>query len=371
MVGYATRVRRDIERWAAAGLIDAATASALSSDIETNRRGISFGAVLSIMAAALFSAAILLVVAANWEAIPRLMRVGLLFATILAGYAGGAMLKLRGRDTLGEAAWILAATAFGASMALIGQMYHISGDERQAVFIWGAGTALAAAALRSGPLTVGAVLLGAAWMLMHAFADLWSGRAVPMAYPAVAAALYALSFWTGSRAARHLVLLSVFLFVLLINWSDGGFNAPLLLCAFSIALFAFGQLRPEEAGRFAGLGAGLPVQALVGFLTGIGILQVSLIEEQQFLLVSIVAFAGIIAVLLLAGRDNGMLRWLAYAAFIFQLGFIYLVMLGSMLGTAGFFVVGGLVLSLLAWLISRLERRFSDAEAPPLAGGGS
>jgi uncharacterized membrane protein len=46
------------------------------------------------------------------------------------------------------------------------------------------------------------------------------------------------------------------------------------------------------------------------------------------------------------------------------------VMLGSMLDTAGFFVVGGAVLSLLAWLITRLERRFA-ADAVQTSGDAS
>lgn len=47
---------------------------------------------------------------------------------------------------------------------------------------------------------------------------------------------------------------------------------------------------------------------------------------------------------------------------IYQICFIYLVMLGTMLGTAGFFVVGGLVLSALAFVITRLERRLSGPQ---------
>lgn len=368
MVGYATKVKRDINRWAAAGLIDVATAAALSSDVDTKHRGVSFGTVLSMMAAALFSAAILLVVAANWEAIPRLVRVGLLFAIILAGYAGGALLKLRGRDGFAEGAWVLAATAFGAAIALIAQMYHMSGDEKQAIFVWCAGTALAAAALRSGPLTVGAVLLAAAWMMMHGFDHWWSIRELPYAYLMVAALLFALSFWTRSVAARHLVLLSLLLFGFMHFLRDESYAAPLLLVAFGAGLFAFARLLPDDAERFLGLGTGLPVQGLAAFLTGIGIMQIDLVEEQGFLAVSILAFAGIITALLVCGRDNALLRWLAYAAFIFQLCFIYVVMLGSMLDTAGFFLVGGATLAGLAWLITRLERRFSGPEAPVEGG---
>ncbi|MEO3998986.1 DUF2157 domain-containing protein [Mesorhizobium sp. CAU 1732] len=361
MAGYTTKVKRDIERWLEAGMIDAGTAGALSSDIERNGAGrISFGSVLSMMAAALFAAAILIFIAANWEDFPRLLRVGLLFALIVLGYVGGAFLKMRGHDGYAEAVWVVAAASFGASIALIGQMYHLSGDEKQAILIWCAGTALAAAALRSSALTAGAVLLAVTWLLMNAW-EHWSMRDLPFSYLLMALALYALSFWTHSAPARHLVVLSISLFVLLLYIRDETFNGPLMLIAASVALFAIGQTLPAQSRRWSGLGSGLPVHALIAFLFGIGIMQVALIEKPEFLIASIAAFAGIVAALLVAGRESSMLRWLAYAAFIFQLCFVYVVMLGSMIGTAGFFVVGGLVLSVLAWIITRLERRFSQA----------
>lgn len=368
MASYVTRVKRDIGRWVEGGLIDAATATALSSDVERNAASrLSLGSVLSMMAAALFAAAILIFIAANWEAMPRLVRVSLLFFTIAAGYVGGAALKLRGQDMFGETAWIIAATAFGASIALIAQMYHMSGDERQAILVWCAGTGLAAGALRSSPLTVGAVLLLVAWLLMHV-GIAWRPGVLPLTYPLAAAALYALSFWTQSAAARHLLILSLALFAALHFSSEDSFAAPALLLGASVALLAADRMFPAETERVLGLGGAVAVHALVWFLTAIGIFQLELVDDPEFALPSAAALLGIVTVLLLKGRESALLRWLAYAAFVFQLCFVYVVMLGTMLGTAGFFVVGGATLSVLAWVITRLERRFS---APATMGGAS
>ena len=371
MTPYATKVKRDIGRWRAAGLIDDATAGALSLDVERNAGApVSFGAVLAMMAAALFSAAILVFVAANWEALPRLARVGMLFALIAAGYVGGAALKLSGREAAGEGAWIVAAAAFGASIALIAQIYHMSGDEAQAVFVWGAGTALAALLLRSGPLTAGAALLAGAWMTMEVSrASTLVG--LPLSFPAVAAALYALSFFTRSVLARHLLVLSLYLFVFLLYWRDeSSFVAPILLAAAAAAVFVAARFHPEQARRLSGLGEGLPVQALAGFLAGIGTIQIALADKPDFVYPTVVAFAGIVAALLVAGRENRALRWFAYGAFAFNLCFLYVTMLGTMLDTAAFFLLAGLTLSLLAWLIARFERRIA-ADRPGLAGGAA
>lgn len=362
MIGYAARVRKDIARWAERGLIDAPTAAALSLDIGRNGAGrFSFGYALAMMAAALMAASVLVFTAANWEAMPRLARAGMLFALILAGYVGGAVLKWRGHEAFGEGAWVVAAAAFGAAIALIGQMYHLSGDERQAILVWGAGTALAAAALRSPQLSVGAVLLAGIWMVL----DFSHSAAPSFLYPVFALALWALSVWTGSRPARHLQMAGLVLFVILLHGSvlADGLAVPVLLIAGAAALLALGRLRPAEAARL-GLGDGLAVHALIAFLAGIGLLQFDLDHVGALVLVAVLAIAGIVAILLVEGRRNRVLRRFAYAGFAWQLCYLYVAMLGSMLGTAGFFLAAGAALALLALFIVRLERRFSDASPP-------
>lgn len=163
MPGYSARVRKDIGRWIEAGLIDSGTGELLVRDIETqDRRSFSFGTVLAIMAALLVGAALLIFVAANWEGIPRLGRIASIFAVMAVGYLGGALLKASDHPALGEALWLIAAAGFGGAIALIGQMYHLSGDEIDAVFAWCVGTIVAAAVLRSGVLTMAATALAVA-----------------------------------------------------------------------------------------------------------------------------------------------------------------------------------------------------------------
>lgn len=359
MATYPTRVKRDIARWCEAGLVDQATADALSFDIERNSgSGISLGAVLTMMAAALLAAAVLIFIAANWQDIPRLVRVGMLLALIFTGYVGGAFLKRSGHEAAGEASWLVAAAGFGASMALIAQIYHLSGDEVQAVFVWGTGVAFAAAVLRSGPLTVGAVLLAGAWMVMVPVYSyrVWSDP--PLFWLVIACVLYLLSFWTRSPLARHLILLSFYLFIVMFQAEhENSLGLPLLLACAAAGLLALAKLSPVLVQRISGLSAeALPIQALLGFLVGIGIMQILLIDKENFILPSITALVGIVAALLMAGRDNRLLRWFAYTAFAFQVCLLYVVMLGTMIDTASFFLLAGLTLAVLAFLISRFER---------------
>lgn len=363
MAGYLSTLKNDVARWQAAGLIDVRTGEAMLRDAEAHHgRGISFGSVLSVLAAALVGAALLLFVAANWEAFPRVARVALIFIGILVGYVGGAGLKARGHAGLGEALWLLAAVAFGAGIALVAQMYQLSGDEAQAILVWCAGTALAAIALRSHPLTVGAVLLAGAWLLMTATA---SGRGdhVPLSWLALAAVLWAVSLRTASAASRHLLLLSAMLFAGLLYVDHESLRAPAILAAVSAAAFALGVWRPEATDRLARLDGGLPVHGLLGFIAGMSAIQFEYYDEPEFLYVAIVVFAGVVAALVLAGRSSRVLRWLAYAAFVYELGFVYVALIGTMLDTASFFLAAGLVLALIAVVITRIERRMAAAAA--------
>lgn len=371
MAGYSTKVRSDIARWLETGLIDASTADALRRDVEANeRRSLSFGSILAMMAALLFGAAILIFVAANWEAIPRLARVAALFAVILGGYVGGAILKTRDHAAIGEALWIVAAAAFGGSIALIGQMYHLSGDEASALITWGVGTALAALALKSNPLTVAAVGIADAWLFLKGF-DYYSRSAFPHAFVVMAVVLFAVSFWTRSQTARHLIILSLLFYLVLLAGNHGTLPVAIPLAIVSAALFAAAVFAPEPIDRIVQLGGRLALHALLGFLTGLAIIQFELADESTynsgFTIASVIALAGIVAAIVFAGRGSRGLRWLAYLGFAFELAMIYVVTLQSMLDTAGFFLAAAVLLGILAIVIIRVEKRMTG----PATGGAA
>ena len=109
-------------------------------------------------------------------------------------------------------------------------------------------------------------------------------------------------------------------------------------------------------GRFA-------VHCLIGFLVGIGIAEIELIDHDvaQLVILALIAFAGIAAAIVFAGRDSRGLRWIAYVGFSLQLAFVYTVTMGTMLGTAGLFFASGIVLGLVAFLIIRIEKRMNAA----------
>ena len=367
MASYSTRIKSDIERWREAGLIDAPTASQLARDVEAREVGrLSFGMVLAIMSGVLFGAAILIFVAANWESLPRLMRVMMLFAVIVAGYVGGAILKSRGHGAYAETAWLIGASGFGGAIALIGQMYHLSGDESTALVTWCLGTGFAASLLRSGPLTVAAAGIAAAWLLADGL-DLGEGRSFPHLYVLLVLLLWPVSLWTRSRAARHLLLLSLILYAVLLALPDHALGGGLLIAAVSAGLMALGIYRREPVEHVMQLEGGFAAHCLIGFLSGMALVHIELAMKGTYFLAAILTFAGIAAALVFAGRENRSLRWIAYIGFSLELAFVYVVTVGTMLGTAGLFFASGLMLGAVAFLIIRIERRL--VTVPPAQGG--
>jgi uncharacterized membrane protein len=124
------------------------------------------------------------------------------------------------------------------------------------------------------------------------------------------------------------------------------------------SLFAVERLASPIAAS-VGLGARPSLHGLIHFLSGMVMLHVLYFDDGLHFLLVLLTLAGVAGALLIAGRDNRGLRWLAYAAFAIELCYVYLVLLGTMLDTAGVLLLAGLGLALLAWVVRRFERRFA------------
>lgn len=360
MANHLTRLKSEIDGWLAAGLIDAGTAQRLHADVRsrTNSR-FGFASVLAAFAALLLGAAILLFVAANWEAMPRLVRMALILLLILAGYGFGAIAALRGHRRLAEAGHLVGIAAFGGGMALVGQMYHLSGDEAQALLVWCGAAALSAAVLRSSALTAAGVVLAASWMWSEAW-DIWGDETVPAAALPILAALWALSLWTRSAAARHLIVLSLWSYVVLAYVGGNDIVAPVLLALAAVVLFVVAIRLGPAAERVFGMG-GVPVHAMVGFGLAMVLLHLTFGDGPGLAVVALVAFCASIGALVLSRGTDRAVRWLSYLGFGVELCLVYVLTIGTMLGTAGFLLASGALLALAAAVVVRFERRFKAA----------
>lgn len=125
---------RKLSAWVEAGVIDAAAAARIRSFEAQHSRPLALWAVIGIGALAI-ALGLISVVAANWDAIPAMVRLGVHLA-LLAGAAAG-LWMLRGRNAWGEEALLFVFGALGLTfMGHIGQAYQTTSPLWQPLTLW-------------------------------------------------------------------------------------------------------------------------------------------------------------------------------------------------------------------------------------------
>jgi uncharacterized membrane protein len=160
-----------------------------------------------------------------------------------------------------------------------------------------------------------------------------------------------------------------------LTWLFGrheGLNTAILFAALGMAAFLVVSLPASPLLSFARTAGAAPafytfLIASIGFFLvhaeiSNGSFENNVWVEDKLPLVIVAAatLASSVIAIALTGRDNGAVRYLAY--FVFACEILYLAgeTIGSIIGTAGFFLVAGLLVAIAAWLVIQLERRFSD-----------
>ena len=364
-MGLLISANKDIERWVAGGLIDRATGDKLTAELANRPGRFGLGAVLGALGAVLLGAAMLSLVAANWEAIPRLFRVALIGTTILGGYLGGAWRAGKGDNVFSGALYLLAAIAFGGGIALVGQMYHLSGDTASAALVWCLATLLASFLLLSGNLAAMAGLIGLFYLLVCITEPSWHSAHYYWVVPPLAAAIAASARLSQTRLGLHSaawLFLGMFAFIRV----DRDFQEmDIIFALLGSALFVIFAYFDDAAERVTQFAHPLQFYALASAFTGFAAWQF----EQADNGVTVVVILGLavlglaIAALAMKGRDNGGVRALAYLAFGAEVLYLSFVTVGSIIGTSLFFFLIGIFVIFLAFLVVRLEKRFKSQQA--------
>ncbi|WP_313525261.1 DUF2157 domain-containing protein [Shinella sp.] len=361
---YRGRLERDLKLWTQQGLLDAPTVDRLLKEYDSRESSFSLGRVLMMIAALLVSAALLLLVAANWEAIPRLVRVVGIVALIWGAYLAGGLLIQRGAPRLAAAFLAVGTLAFGGAIALIGQMYHLSGDALQAMLVWFAGAVIAAILFRSGAVTAiaGFLAFAVAWTdwseAYHA-----SDTLLLWLMPLMAVIVILLVRYTDAGRVRHIA------YLLLVAWLAfiyGEHDTPATaitiasLGALAYLLAAVPQSPLHALARSAG--AAPAFYSYLVLLLGLFVLHAEFDAVGDRLMLGIITLVVAIGGIVFSGKENGAVRYLGYVTFAVETLYLASETIGSIIGTSGFFLISGLVVALIAWAVIVVERRFSKAE---------
>ncbi|CAH1677177.1 conserved membrane hypothetical protein [Hyphomicrobiales bacterium] len=164
---YRKRLEADLIRWVDGGLLSAESAGAIRRSVASGHGGFGLPALLGLLGGLLIASSVAAFVAANWEAIPRLAKLGMILAGIAVSFLVAFRLERGGSPRGGDAAVTCGVLVFGAGLALIGQMYHLPADWPGGAVLVALGALAAAFLMRSsGALAVAFVAI-CAWSFGH------------------------------------------------------------------------------------------------------------------------------------------------------------------------------------------------------------
>lgn len=155
---FVERLRTEMEIWVARGLMDSKSSLAIlgaydRGEIETGAHENSgrFLSIVSILGAICLGAGSILFVASNWEQLPRLSRVAILLVSTFGALFGGFKLAFDSDyPKTGIGLVFTACIIWGASIALIAQIYHIHSDHTSnGLLLWFFGVIPLAYAIQS------------------------------------------------------------------------------------------------------------------------------------------------------------------------------------------------------------------------------
>ncbi len=367
------RLAEDIERWRAHGWVTPEGEDHIRRDLLDRQRGPGLPSVLSILGVVLLGFAAMSFVAANWQDMPRLLRLAIIFAGLVGAYAAAAGLFARGADAFANAAILLGIAVFGAGIMLIAQMYHIEGHPPDAILMWALGALLAGILLRSNPSLAAATLLFGIWSVWEMStgwryygADKfmgWEGVHWPLLPAAGAVALgFALNRWwpglhlVGALLTGWLVLQG---YVLKGNL---GHVLVALIGVSTIAAALFAARTPTTAQQSNPLmgdwAAAILGYGIVAAFAGLWAMQFSERPDTGRLVLIAALTLALLVVVIHQGLAHGFrgALWLGYAGFSAELLQLYSKTVGSLMGSSLFFLVAGLIVIALAAMAAWLHR---------------
>ncbi|QPH97724.1 DUF2157 domain-containing protein [Campylobacter concisus] len=212
---------KELDRWQKEDVIDKATALKIANlyDIDLNAHSEKTSFILKLVAYLFFALAFFTLVGANWEEMPRLMRLVLVLFTLGLVNFGGVYYLKNGKDKLGTAMLFLGNFCYGAAIALIAQIYNISDEPSGGVLLWSVGAMALSFASKKALLVAQSIVFATIWFVLK-------GMGGEFAYEFIVfIALGAYMLYKSDSAFLAIVLLAdIFFYIVSLCAKISGFN---------------------------------------------------------------------------------------------------------------------------------------------------
>ncbi len=353
MWSYRARLERDLARWREQGWIDDTGLNGIRADLAERGRGIGLSTTLAILGAVLIGFAAMSFVAANWQEMPRIARLGLLLIALWGSYGLAGALFSRGLENFAHAAVLAGVGVFGASIMLIAQMYHIDGNPPDAVLTWAVGALLAGVLLRSNPALALAMLLVGLWSAWQ------TGLTEAVHWPFLIGwgAVSAAFLWRRWRPGLHLSAIVMTVWIIALGYLLFDRHAHWAVALIGLGICGVAIAAEQLPGVWRRIAPAVLCYGMVIAYGGLFAFKFLEIRDAGTLtLLSVVTMALLLAAVIWGWRgDHKPVLWLGYVGFSAEVLALYFVTIGTLLGTSLFFLVTGLIVIGLAWLAYRLH----------------
>lgn len=165
---FCRELQQEAQRWCEEGLISPAQFQELAQQYQFKRLETAardrFVMILLGLGSLLVGIGAITFVAANWQALPQMVKVGLLFTAMILANLSGLLLVNQDdpntrRQRLGQSLLLLGSLLLGANLALMGQVVHASGTRYELCATWALGVLVLAYGTRLPFLGMAALLL--------------------------------------------------------------------------------------------------------------------------------------------------------------------------------------------------------------------
>ncbi len=276
----------EVATWVRQGIVSASQARAIC-----RLYGIEFDAtpsrytgyrILIVLGFLFIGLALVTSIGANWDAIPRGVRMGGLLALTAGTHALALRHHLADRASLATGLFILGNLFYGASIILVARIYHLGEHMPDGVFWWALGSLPLAVLLCSPWLTLFSGLLALLWLCLELGTGFLGATFVSVTFPVfLAAELYVLVRARGSPLLFLTFTASLFLWLqtaLAATWTDGreplwsAEHVPVGAALFILAHAAGHRLLAMDSGKAKDYGTALSLWTLRLALLGMLVL---------------------------------------------------------------------------------------------------
>ncbi len=169
MIFHKNFLADELTKWREDGLIsdEAARKIAARYDIDLSGANERRSFILKLVAYLFLALSLFTLVGANWEELPRAVRLIIVLGILAAVNFSGVLAQKNGKETQATTLFFLGNFCYGAAIVLVAQIYHLGEHMPDGVLLWAVGALALALATRKSIITLQALILGLVWFLME------------------------------------------------------------------------------------------------------------------------------------------------------------------------------------------------------------